>query len=33
MPRTTANLLLLLAGLAWGGGFIAQSTAMDSIGP
>lgn len=33
MSRTSANLLLLLAGLAWGGGFIAQSTAMASIGP
>lgn len=33
MTRTNANLLMLLAGLAWGGGFIAQSTAMDSIGP
>ncbi len=33
MSRTTANLLLLFAGLLWGGGFIAQQTAMDSIGP
>ena len=33
MSRTTANLLLLLAGLLWGGGFIAQQAAMDSIGP
>ncbi len=33
MSRTTANLLLLLAGLLWGGGFIAQQTAMESIGP
>lgn len=33
MSRTTANILLLFAGLLWGGGFIAQQTAMDSIGP
>ncbi|MEE9313196.1 MAG: DMT family transporter [Rhizobiaceae bacterium] len=33
MSRTTANLLLLVAGLVWGGGFIAQATAMDDIGP
>jgi len=33
MSRINANLLMLLAGFAWGGGFIAQSTAMDSIGP
>ena len=33
MPRTTANLLLLFAGLIWGGGFIAQETAMQDIGP
>ncbi|MFZ2101888.1 MAG: DMT family transporter [Oricola sp.] len=33
MNRVTANLLLLAAGAIWGGGFIAQSTAMQSIGP
>ncbi|KGF67372.1 MFS transporter [Hoeflea sp. BAL378] len=33
MPRHLANLLLLLAGAIWGAGFVAQSTAMDSIGP
>lgn len=33
MRRTSANLLLLLAGAIWGMGFIAQSSAMDSIGP
>jgi len=33
MRRLHANLLLLLAGFAWGGGFVAQYTAMDSIGP
>lgn len=33
MPRHLANLLLLLAGAIWGMGFVAQSTAMDSIGP
>jgi len=33
MSRTTANILLLFAGLLWGGGFIAQQAAMDSIGP
>lgn len=33
MPRHTANLLLLLAGAIWGMGFVAQSTAMDAIGP
>ncbi|MEM1318276.1 MAG: DMT family transporter [Pseudomonadota bacterium] len=33
MNRTTANLLLLFAGLIWGGGFVAQQTAMDDIGP
>lgn len=33
MSRTAANLLLLLAGAIWGMGFVAQSTAMDSIGP
>lgn len=33
MTRTTANLLLLLAGAIWGMGFVAQQTAMDDIGP
>lgn len=33
MSRATANLLLLLAGVIWGMAFIAQSTAMDDIGP
>ena len=33
MTRTRANMLLLLAGATWGMGFIAQSTAMDAIGP
>lgn len=33
MPRHLANLLLLLAGAIWGIGFVAQSTAMESIGP
>lgn len=33
MNRTRANLLLLLAGAVWGMGFVAQSTAMASIGP
>jgi drug/metabolite transporter (DMT)-like permease len=33
MPRHLANLLLLLAGAIWGIGFVAQSTAMQSIGP
>ena len=33
MPRQLANLLLLFAGAIWGMGFIAQQTAMDSIGP
>ena len=33
MTRIQANLLLLLAGAIWGAGFIAQSTAMDAIGP
>lgn len=33
MPRTQANLLLLTAGAMWGMGFVAQSTAMDAIGP
>jgi drug/metabolite transporter (DMT)-like permease len=33
MTRIQANLLLLLAAAIWGGGFVAQSTAMQSIGP
>lgn len=33
MTRTRANALLLVAGATWGMGFIAQSTAMDAIGP
>lgn len=33
MTRIHANLLLLLAGVIWGMGFVAQSTAMASIGP
>ncbi|MFT5894070.1 MAG: drug/metabolite transporter (DMT)-like permease [bacterium] len=33
MKRSHANLLLLLAGAIWGMGFVAQSSAMDSIGP
>lgn len=33
MPRSLANALMLLAGLVWGGGFVAQETAMDDIGP
>ena len=33
MPRPVANLLMLFAGLLWGGGFIAQETAMRDIGP
>ena len=33
MTRTAANALLLLAGATWGMGFIAQSTAMDDVGP
>ncbi|GAB4355541.1 MAG: DMT family transporter [Oricola sp.] len=33
MNRATANLLLLVTGAIWGGGFIAQSTAMHAIGP
>lgn len=32
MPRTRANLLLLLVGALWGMGFVAQSSAMDAIG-
>lgn len=33
MTRTQANFLLLSAGAIWGMGFVAQSTAMDNIGP
>jgi drug/metabolite transporter (DMT)-like permease len=33
MTRIRANLVLLLAAAIWGGGFVAQSTAMDKIGP
>jgi len=33
MSRSSANLLLLVAGLVWGLGFIAQETAMEDIGP
>lgn len=33
MTRVQANLVLLLAAAIWGGGFVAQSTAMQSIGP
>ena len=33
MTRVQANLLLLLAGAIWGAGFIAQSTAMETLGP
>ena len=33
MSRKSANLVLLLAGAIWGMGFVAQSTAMDDIGP
>ena len=33
MPRTQANLILLLAGAIWGMGFVAQSSAMEDIGP
>ncbi|WP_374831853.1 DMT family transporter [Paenochrobactrum pullorum] len=33
MSRLQANFLLLLAGMIWGMGFVAQSTAMASIGP
>ena len=33
MSRLTANILLLLAAIVWGAAFVAQSTAMDSIGP
>jgi len=33
MSRTSANLLLLLAGAIWGMGFVAQKTAMDHLEP
>ena len=33
MSRLQANCLLLVAGAIWGMGFVAQQTAMDSIGP
>ncbi len=33
MSRFQANCLLLLAGAVWGMGFVAQQTAMQSIGP
>jgi len=33
LSRTNANLILLLAGALWGMGFVAQSTAMQAIGP
>ncbi len=33
MTRLQANLLLLLAGAMWGMGFVAQSSAMESVGP
>ncbi|OHV82535.1 DMT family transporter [Ensifer sp. LCM 4579] len=33
MTRIQANLFLLLSGAIWGAGFVAQSTAMDIIGP
>ncbi len=33
MTRIQANLFLLMSGAIWGAGFVAQSTAMDSIGP
>lgn len=33
MSRMQANLVLLLAAAIWGAGFVAQSTAMDSLGP
>ncbi|MCA1490881.1 DMT family transporter [Sinorhizobium alkalisoli] len=33
MTRIQANLFLLLSGAIWGAGFVAQSTAMDVIGP
>jgi drug/metabolite transporter (DMT)-like permease len=33
MTRVQANLVLLLVGAMWGMGFVAQSTAMEAIGP
>ncbi len=33
MKRWQANLVLLIAGATWGMGFVAQATAMDSMGP
>lgn len=33
MSRIQANLVLLLAAAIWGAGFVAQSTAMQSLGP
>lgn len=33
MKRWHANVLLLIAGAIWGMGFVAQASAMDSIGP
>lgn len=33
MTRIQANLFLLFAGAIWGAGFVAQSTAMDAVGP
>lgn len=33
MTRIQANLFLLLSGSIWGAGFVAQSTAMEAIGP
>lgn len=33
MTRLTANSLLLLAAVIWGSAFVAQSTAMDNLGP
>lgn len=33
MSRSSANLLLLLAGAIWGMGFVAQQTAMEDVGP
>lgn len=33
MTRLQANLLLLVTGAIWGAGFVAQSTAMQAIGP
>ncbi|MBI1261138.1 MAG: EamA family transporter [Rhizobiales bacterium] len=33
MTRPTANLLLLVAAIIWGSAFVAQTTAMNSLGP